>query len=621
MSKMKRYMLISIAVFLPLNQIVLCGASEMDQAGFVTIPASSYEIVDGVTGIKVSVTVSEFLISKAEVTQEEFFKIMHFNPSYHRGDKRPVENVTWWQAVRYCNLRSISEQLHPCYDLATGECDFSRNGYRLPTDAEWDIAGGDDTKPEPETVHKYANIGSTSTKDVQELLKLLREKKTTEVGSYPANKFGLYDMLGNVWEWCYDYYSPIRNQVTALRNPYGPSWGLTRVIRGGSFISLVHGWSTGYRSSIEPDYKSRFTGFRVCRSIPEKRFEPEKLVEDANWFEPFDDVPDGFENNTGELSSLLVDSEGKTISTVTAWEQQKKLLKDKWLKLLGAPQISPPKPDFRLIKTVEGDDYTAKLMRLRAEPDYWEKIFLMMPKKNLKGPAPAVIVPYYDVDTPAGVNMGGDDYEPIGVRSFAYLMVQRGYIAVAVKWFGESYGERWAEAVANLKLKYPECTGLGKWVWDAQRVVDFLYSLPEVDTKKIGIIGHSLGAKMAIYAAAMDERITAVVASEPAIGFDFAPGFANYDDYWYFGDFINKRDKSTDQHELLALIAPRAFLLVGGDQADTDESWYYINAAREVYSLFGVPYNIGYFNHRSGHAPTAESNRLSIEWLRHFLSD
>lgn len=641
---MKPYLLILILLLFLSNQVVMCSESK-----FVTIPATSYEIVDGLTGIKVTISVSEFLISKTEVTQEEFFEIMHFNPSYHRSDKRPVENVSWWQAIQYCNLKSIKDRLQPCYNLVTGECDFSRNGYRLPTDAEWNLAGSDDTKPDPKTVHKYANVGSTSTKDVTGLLKLLQETGTTDIASYPPNKFGLYDMLGNVWEWCYDYYSPIQNQVTTLKDPYGPSWGLTRIIRGGSFISLVHGWSTGYRSSIEPDYKSRFTGFRLCRSTPNTRCQPldthpsidarpsieVRASSIRGWdLKSYNNVPNAFKNNTGGLSSLVVDAEAKTISTVTAWYKQKRLLKDKWSKLLGAPTISPPapastdasrgsglKPDVRLIKTFEEDDYIGKLMYLRVEPDHWEKIFLMMPNKLLKKPAPAVIVPYYDVDTPAGRNMGGDYYEPMGITSFAHLMVQQGYIAVAVKWFGESYGERWAEAVANLKLKYPECTGLGKWVWDAQRVVDYLYSLPEVDNKNIGIMGHSLGAKMAIYAAAMDERITAVVASEPAIGFDFAPSYANYDDYWYFGDFINNRDKSTDQHELLAMIAPRAFLLIGGDEADTDKSWYYINAAREVYSLFGVPQRIGYFNHRSGHAPTAESNRLSIEWLKHFLSD
>ena len=201
-------------------------------------------------------------------------------------------------------------------------------------------------------------------------------------------------------------------------------------------------------------------------------------------------------------------------------------------------------------------------MYLQTEPDYWEKIFLMIPREPIRKPTPVVIVPYYDVDVPAGKNMSGFNYEPPGVRSFAYLMAQQGYIAVAVKWFGKDYGEGPAEVVSNLKLKYPECTGLGKWVWDAQRLVDYLYSLPEVDRQNIGIIGHSLGAKMALYAAAMDERITAVVFSEGGIGF----AFSNYDDYWYFGDFLNDIDNSTDQHELLALLAPRPFLLIGGDE-------------------------------------------------------
>jgi dienelactone hydrolase len=98
-------------------------------------------------------------------------------------------------------------------------------------------------------------------------------------------------------------------------------------------------------------------------------------------------------------------------------------------------------------------------------------------------------------------------------------------------------------------------TGLGKWVWDAERLLDYLTVLPEVDYDCMGIIGHSLGAKMALYAAAMDETITAVVASEGGIGLSFS----NYDDYWYFGDFIHRWSKSTDQHELLAMIAPALF--------------------------------------------------------------
>jgi pimeloyl-ACP methyl ester carboxylesterase len=297
------------------------------------------------------------------------------------------------------------------------------------------------------------------------------------------------------------------------------------------------------------------------------------------------------------------------------WQFKRKQLKAKWTQLLGVPSAQPPEPTVRLIETHQEENYLGKLMELQVEPDFWEKIYLMLPAKPLRQPVPAVIVPYYDVDTPAGKNMGGRSFMPMSVRSFAYLMVQQGYIAVAIRWFGESYGESYDEAVANLILRHPNSTGLGKWVWDAQRLLDYLFSLPEVDHDRLGIIGHSLGAKMALYAAAMDERITAVVASEGGIGLSFS----NYDDYWYFGDFIHNWDKSVDQHELLALIAPRAFLLIGGDEYDTDKSWYYINSAKQVYNLLQKPQHIGYFNHRGGHTPTPLAVERSIEWLRHFL--
>jgi hypothetical protein len=607
--KMKIYIPV-FAVLLSLSIPAMLFA----QNNFVTIPAASYEIIDGITAIKTTVFVSEFLISKTEVTQQDFYDVMGFNPSYDKADKKPVENVSWYQAVQYCNSKSIRDQLQPCYNLSTGRCDFSKNGYRLPTDAEWALASGYEPNLDAETLAKQANIGSSNTKSIPRLMKSLREKRTKEVGSYPANKFGLYDMRGNVWEWCCDYYSPIQNYPIPLKNPHGPAYGLQRVIRGGSFISSVSRWRKSERSSMNPDYKSRFTGFRICQSTGSGKSR-EKVLDDENWFQPYKYIPEGFKDNIGELSSPTIDPDGKTIKTVTKWNKQREIIKAKWAKLLGVPSISPPELNVKLIKTYKEEFYTGKIMHLQTESDYWLKIFLMIPSEPIRKPTPVVIVPYYDVDVSAGKNMSGFNYEPPGVRSFAYLMAQQGYIAVAVKWFGKDYGEGPAEVVSNLKLKYPECTGLGKWVWDAQRLVDFLFSMPEVDRKNIGIIGHSLGAKMAIYAAAMDERITAVVFSEGGIGF----AFSNYDDYWYFGDFLNNIDSSTDQHELLALLAPRPFLLIGGDEYDTDKSWYYINAATQVYRLFEKPQNIGYFNHRTGHAPSPESVRLSIDWLNRFL--
>ena len=603
---MKQFIFV-IAFFLIIND----QAALANPLKFNTIPSTTCAITDAATGIPISVSVDKFLMSTTEITQTDFMNIMGYNPSFNINNSNPVENVTWWEAIRYCNLRSQSEGLQPCFDLSTGECDFTQNGYRLPTEAEWRAAAGNNLTKDPDSIHKNANIGSNNTKSVTALQKSLQEKGTTVVASYPPNQFGLFDMLGNVWEWCYDYFDPLKNSPNCVQNPSGPSWGIERVIKGGSFISTVTSWNKDFTSAIHPNHKSRFTGFRICKNtktdpLSDKTHNPE-------WFNSYNKIPADYENKIGSLSSLL-SYQGKTISTKEQWLNKRDRLMDSWSQLLGTLSCSPPAPQVKLIKILDEKNYTGKLMYLQTEPDFWEKIYFMIPKQKQNKPLPVIIVPYYDVDTPAGKNLGGRSFRPMGVRSFAYHMVQQGYIAVAIRWFGESYGESYDEAVANLTLKHPTCSGLGKWVWDAQRLVDYIYTMPEVDHQNIGIIGHSLGAKMALYAAAMDERITAVVASEGGIGFEDS----NYDDYWYFGDYIRDIDKSINQHQLLGLIAPRPFLLIGGDAYDTDKSWYYINAARQVYDLFEKPQNIGFFNHRSGHTPTPEAVKLSVEWLKHF---
>ena len=306
------------------------------------------------------------------------------------------------------------------------------------------------------------------------------------------------------------------------------------------------------------------------------------------------------------------------VSTPEAWQQRRSEIRNKWAALLGQPSTAKPPVSVRSVAVHHEPDFTGELMYLQVEPDYWEKIYVMLPRqRDLRKPLPVVIVPYYDVDTPAGKAMGGRSWTPGGTRAFAQLAVQQGFAAVAIRWFGESYGENYSEAVANLKMRHPKLTGLGKWVWDSQRLLDYLATRPEMDMKRVGMIGHSLGGKMTLYASAMDNRIRAAVSSEPGIGFSFS----NYEDFWYLGEEIRKLDKSTDQHELLALMAPRPFLLIGGDSSDSDKSWYYINSAHTVYSLLGQPERIGYFNHRTGHSPTPEAVELAMQWLARFLQE
>jgi len=566
--------------------------------------------------IQQEITLSGFMIGATEVTQESFERVMGYNPSVKKGPLLPVTNIAWLEAIEYCNRRSELEQLEPCYSLATRQCDFRKQGYRLPTEAEWTFSARSSAIPRDRP--ELANLGSDNTKSIERLRSDLREREVQGVASHPPDAQGLYDMLGNVWEWTHDYFNTQPALLTNTQFPSGPDQGLERVLMGGSFRSGFWGRrnefvsARDFRTGRAEDTKSRYTGFRLCRTIANPNYTSLAGDNVEEWLAQFDHVPDKYRDQLGSLTPLLPSE----VATVEEWKELRRTIRAKWRRILGSPSVaSPPKPETRLIRTDQEDFYTGKLMYLRTEADSWEKIHLMWPKTPVRTPTPVVIVPYYDIDTPTGKNLGGRLYSASHVRQFGYHMARRGYVVVAVRWFGESYGEDYAEAVANLYERHPNWTGLGKWIWDAQRVLDYIDTLPGVDTKNIGMIGHSLGGKMTLYATAMDERITAAVSSEPGIGLSFS----NYDDYWYLSDAIQNEDEPYDHHELLGLIAPRPYLLIGGDSADDDRSWYYINAARSVYRLFRRPRHIGYYNHRQGHSPTPEALELALQWLDHSL--
>jgi len=152
-------------------------------------------------------------------------------------------------------------------------------------------------------------------------------------------------------------------------------------------------------------------------------------------------------------------------------------------------------------------------------------------------------------------------------------------------------------------------------LFDALVAVDILISLPEVDAARIGSVGHSLGAKETLYLAAFDERVKATVSSEGGVG----TKFSNWDAPWYLGPTIKEPTFTHEQHELLALAAPRPFLLVGGNSADGDRGWPFIAAALPVYELYGKPARLGQFNHKQGHAIPPEAEARIEEWLMTYL--
>jgi len=204
------------------------------------------------------VRVEAFYMDRTEVTQAAFRKVMGANPARHKGPDLPVEQLSWSYAVRYCNARSLLEGLTPCYDLAAGTCDRTADGYRLPTEAEWEYACragatgpwgfGADQRRLPAHAWYAGNAART----------------THPVGRKRPNRWGLCDMHGNVAEWCDDAYAPYGGSA-----PTPPE----RVLRGGSFRSPAARCRSAARDSEPPGladvcFGYDAYGFRCVRRAP-----------------------------------------------------------------------------------------------------------------------------------------------------------------------------------------------------------------------------------------------------------------------------------------------------------------------------------------------------------------
>ncbi|MBA7534421.1 Formylglycine-generating enzyme [subsurface metagenome] len=218
-----------------------------------------------------SVAVSSFHIGKYEVTQKEWREVMgngvrqqrdKANPDWPlsgEGDNNPMYYVSWNEAVEYCNALSRKEGLTPCYSGSGNSirCNFNANGYRLPTEAEWEYAamGGNSIRG-----YTYAggnSVGSVAWHDSNS------GSKTHPAGQKQANELGLYDMSGNVWEWCWNWYG--KYSSGSRTDPTGPSSGSYRIDRGGSWNYYSRYCRSANRYDYFPSYRINNLGFRVVR--------------------------------------------------------------------------------------------------------------------------------------------------------------------------------------------------------------------------------------------------------------------------------------------------------------------------------------------------------------------
>jgi len=246
----------------------------------VQIPAGTYTMGPDIwnNNATVEMTLSAFKMSKYLVTQELYQAVTGNNPSSFSSSpdgtevqgKRPVETITWFDAVEFCNKLSEREGLTPVYTItgrtpetgypitaATVIPNWSNNGYRLPTDTQWEYACRAGTN----TDWYFGN-------DVNELKNYAwysanSNNKTHEVGLKTKNAFGLYDMHGNVWEWCWDWFADY--PVEPKTDYFGPSAGTDRVERGGSWYSSAEITRSARRGYGYPYYGYFNLGFRLVR--------------------------------------------------------------------------------------------------------------------------------------------------------------------------------------------------------------------------------------------------------------------------------------------------------------------------------------------------------------------
>ena len=236
-----------------------------------------------------NITIPNFYISRFEVTQKEWTDVMETNPSQFNGDNLPVETVSWYDCVEYCNRRSAKEGLKPYYNIDKNSKDTNNqtvvdnikwtvtinsgaNGYRLPTEAEWEYAasggqasksfvysGGNDIE---KVVWFWQNSGDTKLTGFWTWTRVRENHdRTHPVGSKESNELGLYDMSGNVREWCWDWYSD--DAVTPAK---GSSAETGRVWKGGCWMGGDFCCEIGFRANFEASGKGPDQGLRLCRS-------------------------------------------------------------------------------------------------------------------------------------------------------------------------------------------------------------------------------------------------------------------------------------------------------------------------------------------------------------------
>lgn len=327
----------------------------------------------------------------------------------------------------------------------------------------------------------------------------------------------------------------------------------------------------------------------------------------------------------GEFHSPLLKKDGSRVATAAEWKIRRTELLVEWQQMLGAWPPLITNPEVTILESKQREDFLQHKIRFKWTPKEETTGYLLLPEG--KGPFPGVICVYYEPETGIGL---GKEY-----RDFAYQLTKRGFATLSI-------GTTEATAANTYSLYYPsikdaQVQPLSMLGCAAANAYYVLAQRPEVDAKRIGIVGHSFGGKWAMFASCLFDKFACAVWSDPGIVFEDSRPSINYWEPWYLGYhpkpwrkrglitdenpgrglYLKLRKEHRNLHELHALMAPRPFLVSGGSE-DPVKQWKALNHTVEVNRVLGHQDRVLMTN-RPDHSPNVESNAVIYEFFEHVL--